>query len=167
MLRLSNLTLARGANRLLEGASLTVHVGQRVGIVGPNGVGKSTLFALLRGEVLPEAGEVELPKAWTIAHVLQETPAVDALRARLRAGRRRRAAPHRAGAGARARPSRMADGHAIAELHHRYETIGGYAARSRAAALLAGSRVPRGAAVRAASPSSPAAGACGSTSRRR
>jgi ATP-binding cassette subfamily F protein 3 len=137
MLRLSNLTLARGANRLLEGASLTVHAGQRVGIVGPNGVGKSTLFALLRGELAPEAGEVELPKAWTIAHVLQETPAVErsaldyALDGDAELRRIEQALAH-------AEAARTADGHAIAELHHQYETIGGYAARPRAAALLAG-----------------------------
>ena len=138
MLRISNLTLARGANRLLDGASLTVHPGQRVGVVGPNGAGKSSLFALLRGELLPEAGEVELPKAWTIAHVLQETPAVGALGA---STTRSTATPNCAASSARSREAESAhaaDGHAIAELHHRFEAIGGYAARARAATLLAG-----------------------------
>jgi ATP-binding cassette subfamily F protein 3 len=137
MLRLTTLTLARGATRLLEGASLTVHAGQRVGVVGPNGAGKSSLFALLRGELHPEAGDVELPKSWTIAHVLQETPAVarpaldyaldgDAELRRIEA------------ALARADTEHATDGHALADLHARYEAIGGYAARARAAALLAG-----------------------------
>ncbi|MCL4762434.1 MAG: ATP-binding cassette domain-containing protein, partial [Burkholderiales bacterium] len=137
MLRLANLTLARGATRLLEGASLTVHAGQRVGVVGPNGAGKSSLFALLRGELAPEAGDVELPKAWTIAHVLQETPATDrsALDYALDGDAELRAI-ERALAAADAAPG--PDGHAIAELHHRFEAIGGYAARARAAALLAG-----------------------------
>ena len=75
MLRISNLVLARGAKRLLDDANLTVHAGHNVGLVGPNGSGKSSLFALVRGELHPDAGEIELPSAWTIAHVAQETPA--------------------------------------------------------------------------------------------
>src|SRR5579862_9745741 len=78
MLRISNLTLARGSKRLLESASLTVHPGHRVGLIGSNGSGKSTLFALLRGELQPDAGEVALPPSWVIAHVAQETPPVEA-----------------------------------------------------------------------------------------
>ena len=137
MIRLTNLTLARGANRLLENASLTVHAGQRVGLVGPNGAGKSSLFALLTGELHQEAGDVESPAKWVIAHVAQETPAVQTPAiefvqdgdAELRDVERALAA---------ADASHAADGHALAELHHRYEAIGGYAARSRAASLLAG-----------------------------
>ncbi len=105
MLRLDHVTLARGANRLLEDASLTVHVGHKVGIVGPNGCGKSTLFALLRGELHPESGDVAMPPRWTIAHVAQETPAVEAPGDRVRDGRRRRAPRGRArAAGGRAGP---------------------------------------------------------------
>jgi len=137
MLRLDHVTLARGANRLIEDASLTVHVGHKVGIVGPNGCGKSTLFALLRGELQPESGNIAMPPRWTIAHVAQETPAVETpaiefvmdgdpeLRAVERALRE-------------AEEDHAADGHAIAELHHRLEAIDGYAARARAAMLLAG-----------------------------
>ena len=137
MIRLSNLTLARGALRLLEGASLTVHAGHRVGLVGPNGCGKSSLFALLRGELSPEAGSVDLPSRWTIAHVAQETPAIDRAAldfvldgdVELREVERALAAEER---------EHAADGHRLAELHHRYEAIGGYAARARASELLAG-----------------------------
>ena len=125
MIRLRNLTLARGALRLLEDASLTVHAGHRVGIVGPNGCGKSSLFALLRGELLPEAGSVDLPPRWTIAHVAQETPAVgraaidyvldgDTELREVEAALAAEEAEH------------AADGHALAELHHRYEAIAGY-----------------------------------------
>jgi ATP-binding cassette subfamily F protein 3 len=137
MLRLTNLTLARGANRLLEGASLTVHAGQRVGVVGPNGAGKSSLFALVAGDLQPEAGEVELPKSWIIAQVLQETPAVatSALDYALDGDAELRRIER---ALADAEASHTADGHAIAELHHRFDAIGGYAARARAATLLAG-----------------------------
>ena len=78
MLRLTNLVLARGAKRLLDGANLTVHAGHKVGLIGPNGSGKSSLFALILGELHQDAGSVELPSAWTIAHVAQETAAVSA-----------------------------------------------------------------------------------------
>jgi ATP-binding cassette subfamily F protein 3 len=142
MLRLDHVTLARGANRLLEDASLTVHVGHKVGIVGPNGCGKSTLFALLRGELHPDAGDVAMPPRWTIAHVAQETPAVDTLAiefvmdgdSELRAVER---ALREAGQD-HAVDGHAVDGHAIAELHHRLEAIDGYSARARAATLLAG-----------------------------
>jgi ATP-binding cassette subfamily F protein 3 len=135
VIRISNLTLARGANRLLEGASLAVHAGQKVGIVGPNGCGKSSLFALLRGELSPDVGDVSLPPGWTIAHVAQETPPVATAAidyvidgdSELRDVER-----------ALAFADAAHDGQALAELHHRYEAIGGYAARARAAVLLAG-----------------------------
>jgi len=137
VIRLVDVTLARGALRLIEGASLTVHAGHRVGVVGPNGSGKSSLFALLRGELAPEAGSVELPQRWTIAHVAQETPAIDRAAidfvldgdARLR---------ELEAAIAREERGHAADGHLLAELHQHYEAIGGYAARARAAELLAG-----------------------------
>jgi ATP-binding cassette, subfamily F, member 3 len=137
MIRLADLTLARGDKRLLEGASLTVHVGQKVGIVGPNGSGKSSLFALLRGELDADAGQVSLPQAWVIAHVAQEvepveTPAIEfvmdgdaELRAVMRALGQAEADPH-------------ASGEHLAELHHRFEAIDGYSARARAGKLLAG-----------------------------
>ncbi len=137
MIRLREVTLARGATRLLEGASLTVHAGQKVGIVGANGAGKSSLFALLRGEIHQEAGDVELPKSWTIAHVAQETPALDtpALDYALDGDRELRAVE---AALAEAERAHDVDGHHVAELHQHYEAIGGYASRARAAELLAG-----------------------------
>jgi ATP-binding cassette subfamily F protein 3 len=145
MLRLSNLVLARGAKRLLDGADLTVHDGHRIGLVGANGSGKSSLFALLRGELVADAGDVEVPAAWTIAHVAQETPAVEmpAIEFVLDGDRELRTiegelaiaeAAHDAAPGS--------GGHALAELHHRFEDIGGYAARARAAMLLSGLGFP-------------------------
>jgi ATP-binding cassette subfamily F protein 3 len=141
VLRLANLVLARGAKRLLDGANLTVHAGHKVGLVGPNGSGKSSLFALVRGELHQDAGEIELPPAWTIAHVAQETPAVPSPAIEfvldgdreLRAIERDLAATEAAAA---AEPERH--GEALALLHHRFDEIGGYAARARAATLLAG-----------------------------
>jgi ATP-binding cassette, subfamily F, member 3 len=155
MIRISNLTLARGNKRLLEGANLTVHVGHKVGIVGANGCGKSSLFAAIRGELLPDAGSIDLPSRWTLAHVAQETPAV-ALPAiefvqdgdrELRDIECSLAAAGAAHAHATGTPPAVpagaggtdaTDGARLAELHHRFEAIGGYSARARAATLLAG-----------------------------
>ncbi len=145
MIRISNLTLARGTKRLLEGASLTVHAGHKIGLVGPNGCGKSSLFALLRGELHADAGNLELPAAWTIAHVAQETPAVPAPAIEFVLNgdhelREVERALEAAGAAAAVDPEQA--GETLAVLHHRFEEIGGYAARARAATLLAGLGVP-------------------------
>jgi len=132
VLRISQLTLARGARRLLDRADLTLHDGHKVGVVGANGSGKSSLFAAIRGELIADAGEIDVPGAWTVAHVAQETPAlpVPAIEyvqdgdVELRAIERALA--------------REQQGEHVAELHHRFEAIGGYGARARAATLLAG-----------------------------
>ena len=136
MIRLSNLTLDRGPTRLLEGASLAVHAGQKVGLVGANGAGKSSLFALLTGDLHAQAGDVDIPPKWTIAHVAQETPAVATPAIEfVQDGDVELREVERALAAAEHAPM---DGHALAELHDRFDAIGGYAARARAAALLAG-----------------------------
>ncbi len=82
MLRLLNLSLARGTRVLYRGATLTASPGERIGLVGPNGSGKSTLFAAILGELAPEAGELETPPQERIAHVAQSfvtenVPALD------------------------------------------------------------------------------------------
>jgi ATP-binding cassette subfamily F protein 3 len=145
VIRLTNLTLSRGARRLLAGASLTVHAGHKVGVVGPNGCGKSSLFGLLRGELLPDAGSVELPASWTIAHVAQETPSVATPAIDfVQDGDRELRVVERALAAAEAAHDAdpHAGGAALAEWHARFEAIGGYAARARAATLLAGLGFP-------------------------
>src|SRR5437763_4538261 len=77
MIRLSRITLRRGAKTLLEGADAALNPGERVGLIGANGSGKSSLFALLRGELHADKGEVDFPPQWRVAHVAQETPALD------------------------------------------------------------------------------------------
>jgi len=138
MLRISRLALSRGTRRLLVDADLAVHAGQKVGLVGANGCGKSSLFAAIRGELVPDAGEIDLPARWTLAHVAQETPStpmpaieyvLDGDR-ELRDVERSLAAAEAADGGDR--------GHDLALLHQRFEAIGGYGARPRAATLLAG-----------------------------
>ena len=64
MIQLRQLTLARGSRVLVEDANLQIHAGWRVGLVGANGSGKSSLFALLRGELHAETGDFELPAPW-------------------------------------------------------------------------------------------------------
>jgi ATP-binding cassette subfamily F protein 3 len=137
LIRISNLTLARGSKRLLEDAALTVHPGHRMGLIGPNGSGKSSLFALLRGDIDAEAGEVSLPPSWVIAHVVQEMPPVTAAAIEfVLDGDMELRAVERALADAEAHPGTA--GEHLAELHQRYEAIAGYSARARAASLLSG-----------------------------
>jgi ATP-binding cassette subfamily F protein 3 len=135
MIQLRELTLARGACALLEDASLQLHDGWRVGLTGANGSGKSSLLALLRGELQPELGGCELPPTWRIASVLQETPALPApaIEYVLDGDEQLRTIEHGLAAAQAAH-----EGERISELHARLEAIGGYSARARAAALLAG-----------------------------
>ncbi len=145
MLRITDLTLARGTKRLLEGTSLTVHAGHKVGLVGPNGCGKSSLFALILGEAHQDAGSIEIPSSWTIAHVAQETaaaatPAIDFVQDGDRELREIERALKAAELAATHDPE--GKGEALALLHHRFEDVGGYAAHARAATLLSGLGFP-------------------------
>jgi ATP-binding cassette subfamily F protein 3 len=72
MLSVRNVHLARGDQPIFEGLSFAVHPGQKVGIVGANGIGKSTLFALLRRKLHAESGEVDIPATWRIGYMAQE-----------------------------------------------------------------------------------------------
>ncbi len=135
MIRLQSLTLIRGTKPLLESADLTLNPGERVGLIGANGSGKSSLFALLRGELHADAGELDLPAGWRLAHVAQETPALD--RAALDYAidgdtRLRRLEAELAEAEA------AHDGHRIAELHAALQDADAYTVRARAEQLLAG-----------------------------
>jgi ATP-binding cassette subfamily F protein 3 len=135
MISLRNLSLFRGSLPLLQGADLAIHAGQKLGLIGPNGSGKSSLLALLRGELQPDAGELALPPGLSIAHVAQETPALDraAVDYVIDGDRELRAVEHRL-----AEAEAAADGRRIAELHTRLDNIQGYTAHVRAAELLHG-----------------------------
>jgi len=74
MLALTNISLRRGRKVLIENASFQVHAGQRMGVIGANGCGKSSLFAMLLGELEPDDGELALDPRNVIAHVAQESP---------------------------------------------------------------------------------------------
>ena len=135
MLILNDLSLYRGPRLLFEGASLTIFPGHKVGLTGANGTGKSSLFALIRGELKQDAGDVSLPPGWVIAHVAQEMPAVDTPAVDfVMAGDEELARLH-----ADLQQAETAgDGARIAALHARLDAIGGYTARNRAAQLIHG-----------------------------
>ena len=135
MIRLQNLTLQRGPQRLLEGAELTLHAGHKAGLIGANGAGKSSLFALLRGELTPDAGDCLLPGDWRIAHMRQEVDNLERLAVdyvldgdhHLRRVQADLAAAEQAH-----------DGASIARLHSELDSADGYTADARARKLLAG-----------------------------
>ena len=77
MLALQNITIRRQTRTLIEGATCTIYAGQRLGVLGKNGVGKSTLFSAIRGELLPDVGRIDLSKNVVVANVSQDTPALD------------------------------------------------------------------------------------------
>ncbi|WP_223434014.1 MULTISPECIES: ATP-binding cassette domain-containing protein [unclassified Pseudomonas] len=135
MIRLQNLTLQRGPQRLLEDAELTLHAGHKAGLIGANGAGKSSLFALIRGELHPDSGDCFLPADWRIAHMRQEIETLERLAVdyvldgdlRLREVQRDLAAAEAAH-----------DGTALARLHSELDSADGYTADARARKLLAG-----------------------------
>jgi ATP-binding cassette subfamily F protein 3 len=131
VLRVADIALRRGVRVLLKDASMNVHPGQKVGLVGANGTGKSSLFALLRGELHADAGEVAIPPRWVISHVAQETPAVELA-----------ALDYVMDGDAEFREieegMQHAQGEELAHLHARYDEIGGYQAKARAQTMLSG-----------------------------
>jgi ATP-binding cassette subfamily F protein 3 len=135
MLKLDHLSLRRGVNLLLEDINLTIHPGHKVGISGANGCGKSSLLALVLGELSPDAGDLTFPGGWEIAHVAQETAAVDTPAMEYVMEGDRELAGLRT---ALERAEREQDGPALARLHSGLEAIDGYGAESRAGRLLHG-----------------------------
>jgi ATP-binding cassette subfamily F protein 3 len=135
MIRFSNLTLARGAKVLLEGADATLNPGDRIGLIGANGSGKSSLFALLRGELHADKGDADFPPNWRIAHVAQETPALDrpAVEYAIDGDTTLRRLEREL-----AEAEHTNDGHRIGEIHGQLADADAYTVRSRAERLLVG-----------------------------
>ena len=120
---------------LIEGASLQLHPGHKVGLTGANGAGKSSVFAMLRGELHPETGDCEMPPNWVVGHVAQDTPALpDAAIEFVLDGDAELRAVEKALLEAESTHA----GEKIGELHAKLGEIGGYSAKARAAALLDG-----------------------------
>ena len=74
MISVRNVTLRRGVNVVLDGASVTFTPGEKIGLVGRNGAGKSSFFALLNGTLHEDGGEFSIPAAWKMGQVAQEMP---------------------------------------------------------------------------------------------
>jgi ATP-binding cassette subfamily F protein 3 len=73
----TGLSLDRGAKNLIKSSSFTIHPNHKVGLVGSNGCGKSSLFAALLGDLAPDSGDLSMPTSWDIATVKQETPSLE------------------------------------------------------------------------------------------
>jgi ATP-binding cassette subfamily F protein 3 len=132
MLTISDLTFRMAGRTLIDDASVTIHDGAKVGLVGRNGTGKTTLFNLITGELSPESGTIEVPRGARIGRVAQEAPgtdvalidfvlAADAERSRLLAKAETATDPHR-----------------IAEIQLRLADIEAHSAEARAATILSG-----------------------------
>jgi ATP-binding cassette, subfamily F, member 3 len=135
VIRLAQVSLIRGTKPLLEGAELALNPGERVGLIGANGSGKTSLFALLRGELHADKGEVDYPAHWRVSHVAQETPALErpALEYAIDGDTHLRDLERKLSSAEAAN-----DGTLIGELHARLGDADAYTVRSRGERLLAG-----------------------------
>ena len=135
MIHLQNIRLKRGGRTIFDEMTLSVHVGHRVGVVGRNGIGKSSLFLLLLGRLLPEEGDVKLPRRWVIAHLEQDIALrpVSALEWTIDGDR-----PLREIERAIEKAERRGDERRLAALYAELEAIDAYTAEARAARILDG-----------------------------
>lgn len=135
MITISNAELIRGSKILLQDTSLTIYPGHKIGLVGANGTGKSSLLSLILGNISLDKGDINVPQGWSIASVAQHTPALDTpaidyvidgdseyrqLEKKLHVAESNN------------------QGNEIAILHGKLDAIGAYSIRARAASLLAG-----------------------------
>jgi len=135
MIQAESLSLLRGSQQLLKDAQFTIFPGQRVGLVGANGTGKSSLFALLLGEIKEDSGSCTMPQGWRLATVAQETPALEtpALQYVIEGDREYVTIKKLL-----EQAESENNGTEIARLHGVIDAIGGYQIEARAAELLAG-----------------------------
>jgi ATP-binding cassette subfamily F protein 3 len=139
MISFRNFALRRGERLLLSEVDLTLQAGWRVGVVGRNGTGKSSLFAAVRSEIEADRGDLDLSGRLRIASIAQEMPSLpDAAIDFVLAGD---AVVHEA-LQAEANAFANEDWEAVAEAHHRLEEVGGYDASARAGRLLHGLGFP-------------------------
>lgn len=133
MIKLTHISLQRGHKILLDQASLTVHPGEKIGVIGANGSGKSSLFKLLIGELAVDGGDLYIPPTWQVAHMAQEVGAGN-----------RTALEYVQDGDTELRAIEAAianagdDGEKLANLYVQYEHIDGYTAAARAMQLLHG-----------------------------
>jgi ATP-binding cassette subfamily F protein 3 len=135
MIQLKNITLRRGTKIVLDDASVTLQPGEKIGLVGRNGAGKSSLFALLTDRLQSDKGEVEIPRQWAVGEVAQNMPETDMPATDfVLEGDTRLMAARRALEEAEA----AEDGHAMADAHGLLMDAGAFDAKPRAQALLMG-----------------------------
>lgn len=131
MLSFNQVSLRRGPQLLINGASFTIHRGNKVGLTGANGSGKTSLFQLILGNLDTDLGSLDMPSGTRISHMAQEVPRSD-----------QPAIDYVLAGNAEfteiMEALEQADEADIAHLHERLDSIDGYAARSRAATLMAG-----------------------------
>lgn len=135
MIRLKKLSLFQGNKQLLDQVDLTLYPDHKIGIVGKNGCGKSSLFQMLKNDLAPEHGELEFPPKWKISSAKQETPAseltaIDYVLSGHQEYYQLTQKLHQAEADG--------DGHLIADTHAKLEAINGWSLPSQAAKLLTG-----------------------------
>ena len=135
MIAASELTLDRGVKNLITASTFTIHPNHKVGLVGANGCGKSSLFAALLGSLQPDAGSLTFPSTWKIATVKQETPALDqsALDYVMDGDKEFRQLEQQLETA-----RQQEDGNQEAILINKIDTIGGYSLPARAGELLHG-----------------------------
>ena len=139
MIRFQQVSLMRGVKPLFESADLTLNPGDKIGLIGANGAGKSSLFGILRDELHADQGSIDFPAKWRVAYVAQETPPLertaidyaidgDANLRRLEAELAKQ----------EALPDAEHDGILLGELHGALADADAYTVRSRAEQLLLG-----------------------------
>ena len=136
MLKFEAVTLRRGPRILFAAADFSLYRGEKVGITGENGSGKSSLMSLVRGELQPDAGHFEMPSNLAVAHVSQELEASDrqAIEFVLDGDAELRTLEARIAAA----EAGDTDGTKLANLYTQYAAFGGYDARARAGTLMHG-----------------------------
>jgi ATP-binding cassette subfamily F protein 3 len=139
MIAFKNFALRRGERLLLSNVDLTLHAGWRVGVIGRNGCGKSSLFATIMGEIESDVGNLDMPSRLRIASVAQETPSLpDPAIDFVLGGDAEVYEVIRAEAAA----MDAEDYDAVAEAHHKLDELNGYDASARAGRLLHGLGFP-------------------------
>ncbi len=135
LIRFSQVSLIRGVKVLLEGADAVLNPGDRIGLIGANGSGKTSLFAVLRGELHTDKGDAEFPPQWRVAYVAQETPALDqaAIEYAIDGDTNLRAFEEKL-----FQAEKNNNGNLIGELHAALGDAGAYTVRPRAEQLLVG-----------------------------
>jgi ATP-binding cassette, subfamily F, member 3 len=135
MITLRNITLRRGTKVVLKDASVTLQPTEKVGLIGRNGAGKSSLFAMLTHKLQADAGDVEIPPRWRVGEVAQDMPETEdgatdfVLQGDI---------PLQKAEAALAAAEASGDGHAMADAHMALDEAGAFDARARAQALLLG-----------------------------